>query len=205
MNAPMGHHTKSSFSLLLHLIHGQSMKFKTAFYFVFYLTLQSCEKDLTDGFAINTEEGPVNIYLESTPDANYLVCSDASENIHKWPLRYPVFKLLKGDVDADGFDDVLVGVVKSTRFDTTLRKRLFIFGVADKTIIPKWLGSSVSHPLEDFTVRFNGKQTLIRTIEVETDGSYLMAEYEWYGFGPSFREYLKRNISLSEAKVFLHK
>lgn len=135
---------------------------------------------------------------------NYLQCHDGDSLTSSWPLRYPVYKFLKGDVNNDGQDDLAVGVIKSTRYDSTARKRLFLFQVRNKAIIPLWLGSSLSHPLEDFAIHTTRDSiTAVRSIEKEKSGNYLVAEYEWYGFGLSFREYLKREISLQEAKEFL--
>lgn len=47
----------------------------------------------------------------------------------EWPLRYPVYRFAVGDINEDGSDDIVVGVVKKTRRDSVSRKRLFIFQV----------------------------------------------------------------------------
>ncbi|MES2733741.1 MAG: FG-GAP repeat protein [Bacteroidota bacterium] len=117
-----------------------------------------------------------------------------------WKLNYPIYQLQHGDVNGDGIEDIAVGVIKTTRFDSIKRKRLFIFKLFDGYIRPLWLGSRVAQPLEDFRVIVQKPFTAIRTIEKERDGSYLMAEYRWRGFGLEFQQYLQRNTSLSEAK-----
>lgn len=122
---------------------------------------------------------------------------------NSWPFGYEVFKLDTGDVNRDGSTDILVGVIKKTRFDSICRKRLFIFKLVDGYIRPLWLGSRVSQPLEDF--RFcNGKtNSVIKTIELERDNLFLVAEYRWQGFGLAFIRYLAREIPYKQATHIL--
>lgn len=136
---------------------------------------------------------------------NYLQCRHDDSLTSSWPLRYPVYRFLTGDVNHDGSDDIAVGVIKRTRYDSVVRKRLFLFEVRNRTVIPLWLGSSLGHPLEDFTIRIlNDSTTVIRALEQEKDHGYLVAEYEWYGFGLSFRRYIQQHLSLPEAQTVLH-
>lgn len=67
-----------------------------------------------------------------------------------WELNYPVFQIDEGDVDRDGKVDALVGVFKSTHFDSIQRKRLFIFKNHKGYVRPLWLGSRLANLLEDF-------------------------------------------------------
>lgn len=156
------------------------------------------------------EHKPVEIVLESAGEAirvsirseekiNYLQCFVNDSLTDSWPLQYPVFKLTKGDVNNDGNEDVLVGVIKATRRDSVVRKRLFIYQVRNRSIIPLWLGSSLSHPLEDFTIKQIDSVTVVRSVESEPSGQYLVAEYEWFGFGLSFRRYLHRELPHNKA------
>ena len=41
----------------------------------------------------------------------------------RWRLAFPVYQICTGDVDGDGQEDALVGVVKSTRFDKKAARR----------------------------------------------------------------------------------
>ena len=118
---------------------------------------------------------------------------------NEWKLRYPLYKLAKGDMDHDGREDIFAGVINRTRFDTALGKRIFIFKMYEGYIRPLWLGSHVSQPLEDFEF-LNGN---LRTIEHEHDGNFLVAEYRWKGFGLEFVNYLQRHISLEKSKTYL--
>ena len=47
--------------------------------------------------------------------------------LNDWRLPYPVYQFQTGDVDGDGSEDAMVGVVKSTRFYPERGRRLFIF------------------------------------------------------------------------------
>ncbi len=120
-----------------------------------------------------------------------------------WPLRYPVYRFDCADVDGDGIADIAVGVIKSTRFDSSVSKRLFLFRLFDGYVRSMWLGSRMAQPLVDFALIKTTNPALIRTVEEEGDGSFLVAEYQWKSFGPVFVRYLKRNISEDEAGKYI--
>lgn len=169
-----------------------------------FLTLMlSCGPDSTDDIVIDSPQGQMKISLLSEGSVNYLQCHVNDSLTSTWPLRYPVFKIEKGDVNNDGTEDLAVGVIKTTRRDTVARKRLFLFQVRNRSIIPLWLGSSLSHPMEDFSLYKSDSRFVVRSIEVEKSERYLIAEYEWFGFGLSFRRYLHRELSLDKARRLL--
>lgn len=63
------------------------------------------------------------------------------------------------------FPEIIVGVIKPTRFDPKPDKRLFIYRIADEAYIrPLWLGSRVAQPLEDFRIIREETPTRIRTL-----------------------------------------
>ena len=96
--------------------------------------------------------------------------------------------------------EIIVGVIKPTRFDPKPDKRLFIYRIADEAYIrPLWLGSRVAQPLEDFRIIREETPTRIRTLERERSGNFLVAEYIWRGFGLDFKRYLKREVKKQEA------
>ncbi|WP_206604251.1 hypothetical protein [Aquimarina sediminis] len=111
-----------------------------------------------------------------------------------WKLPYPVYAFQTGDINKDGVEDALVGVVKQTRFHPKKAKRLFIFKNYKGLVRPLWLGSRLSQPLVDFRFKKTEKQTRIRSVEKEKSGKYLVAEYKWRKFGLEFTRYLKREI-----------
>ncbi len=152
-----------------------------------------------DGIEIKSKNYISKIRLENINDTlNYLKVCSISKNgdtiLNDWELPYPVFRFEKGDVNNDGYEDLLVGVEKTTRFDSIYRKRIFIFKIFEGYVRPLWLGSRVSQPLNS---------NFVRTIEKEASGKFLVAHYRWHGFGLKFCEYLVREAEFQEAeKIF---
>ena len=106
--------------------------------------------------------------------------------LNGWRLPYPVYQFQTGDVDGDGREDAMVGVVKPTRFHPEQGRRLFIFKMVNQKARPLWLGSKLGGILEDF--RFiDGK---VRALETTTDSLYVVSEYRWAGFGMAFDRYI---------------
>lgn len=115
--------------------------------------------------------------------------------ISTWHLPYRVFKIDIADIDMNGKTDICVGVIKKTRYDPYLKKRLFLFQLIDGNIRPLWLGSRLSKPLMTFKVLNKKGINIIRTIEEEENSNFLVAEYKWVSFGLQFISYLGRNIA----------
>lgn len=141
------------------------------------------------------------IYLKRANDSLYYIRLQTDSSLNEWELPYPVYQFATGDIDNDQIEDILVGVVKSTRFDSVPNKRLFIFKNYQGYIRPKWLGSKMPQPLEDFSLVNNvlGSKNIL-TIEKEKSGNYLVAEYKWRKFGIEFVKYLEKEIDLQTAR-----
>jgi hypothetical protein len=166
--------------------------------------LGSCKQKPDTEFDIQvaTKE-PVKVKLVKDGQSISLQCSLNDSITSIWPLNFPVYKFLKGDINNDGQDDIAVGVIKSTRNDSIVRKRIFVYQVRNNAIIPLWLGSSLGRPLEDFNIHTQDSVTYIRSIEKEKSDRYLVGEYQWFGFGLSFRKYIAREATLNEARDYL--
>lgn len=119
-------------------------------------------------------------------------------------LQYKVFKIRQSDIDNNGTEEFILGVVKKTTFDTTVCNRINIWKIEKNTIIPMWLGSKMSHPLIDFELKKDGTVNVIYTIECENDGLYLLVEYKWRSFGLKFVKFIKREVDLNTAKQILN-
>jgi len=171
-------------------------------YFAVFLIFYSigCKKpDNSFSFTINNNELKISLYKHS--DTLYALKLYVDDSLNsEWPLRYPVYRFDFGDVNNDGVPDILVGTIKSTRYDPKLDKRLFIYRITkDYYIRPLWLGSRVSQPLVDFKLMEDTLVNKIRTIEKEQNGTFLVADYSWKGFGLKFEKYIKRNIPEEKA------
>ena len=119
----------------------------------------------------------------------------------EWPLPYPVYRFCTGDVDGDGSEDTLVGVVKATRFHPEIGKRIFIFKNYHGKVRPLWLGSKLGGILEDFHFA-NG---ILTALERTTDYKYVVSDYKWHHFGMHFVRYHAKNISREQATELFNK
>ena len=115
--------------------------------------------------------------------------------IAKWRLPYPVYRLVTGDINGDGKDEAIVGVIKPTRFYPQPARRLFIFKQINGKIRPMWMGSRMGGILCDF--RF--VEPYVRTLQATTDNKYVVADYVWDDFGLAFVRFLTEAVSHEEA------
>jgi len=176
------------------------------FIFFFLLLFVSCnEKNKSYETKINGEK--IKITLEQKSDTTFVLnLTRNAEILSSWALNYPVYHIDFGDITGDGIPEIAVGVIKRTRFDPKLAKRLFLFRITDDFYIrPLWLGSRVGQPLVDFKIVSSEEGNRIRTIEQERSGKYLLAEYRWRGFGLEFKRYIEREILLNNAQNNLKK
>jgi len=160
-------------------------------------------------YSIKNDGEIIKIHIQQKNKTNFKITANVFEDgkftfTNSWPLDYEVFKVDTGDINNDKSTDILVGVIKSTRFDRILRKRLFIFKLFEGYIRPLWLGSRVSQPLVDFKFCKSKSEGVVRTIERERDQLYLVAEYHWIGFGLGFIRYLAREKTLYESYKILN-
>ncbi len=131
--------------------------------------------------------------LEKQNDSLYNLAIKTDSLIDIWELPYPVYQFHVGDIDNNGKKDAMVGVIKKTRFDSVVRKRLFIFKNYKGYVRPLWLGSALGQPLVDFNFH-KEEEAIIRSVEREKLGAFLVAEYRWRRFGLEFVRYLGREM-----------
>lgn len=152
---------------------------------------------------------PQTFELRQENDSLYWLGMKGGSKSDAWRLPYPVYQFQTGDVDGDGSEDAMVGVVKGTRFYPEKARRLFIFkqidghtaaGEACKKARPLWLGSKLGGILEDF--RFvepadtadGDRRGIIRALESTTDSLYVVSDYVWSGFGMKFDHYIIKGV-----------
>lgn len=115
--------------------------------------------------------------------------------LNDWRLPYPVYRFERGDVNGDGCEDAVVGVVKSTRYYREQARRIFIFKQVNGKARPLWLGSKLGGVLEDF--RFADGR--IRALEGSGNGLYSVSDYRWGGFGLVFERFIIKNVKKEKA------
>ncbi|NML68018.1 CapA family protein [Hymenobacter sp. RP-2-7] len=115
-------------------------------------------------------------------------------------LGFPVYRLAQGDVDNDGRPDLLVGPVKRTRLDATVRRRLFVYCL-DSTgrLQPRWRGSRLLFELVFFRAWTTAGRTYVLSIEREPAGSYCVGQYYWQGFGLVLDRFRARRLGRAAA------
>ena len=137
--------------------------------------------------------------LEQKHDSLYMLTLTTDSTCDRWTLPHPVYRMTTGDVDGDGSEDAVVGVIKPTRFHPEQGRRLFIFKNYHGLVRPLWLGSKLGGKLCDF--RFcNGR---VRSLEATDNGLYVVAEYRWSGFGFAFDRYIGKGVTRKEALTLL--
>ena len=115
--------------------------------------------------------------------------------LNGWRLPYPVYQFQTGDIDGDGHEDAMVGVVKGTRFYPEPARRLFIFKAVNGKARPLWLGSKLGGTLQDFRYR----EGHIRALETTADSLWVVADYRWSGFGMAFERFVVKGTDKETA------
>lgn len=98
---------------------------------------------------------------------------------------YKPWKIQGCDVDDDGIVEVSVGVFKKTQFHQIEAKRPFIFNFGRGKLTPKWRGSRLSKPFDDYIfvdIDYDMKDE-IAAIEYLENGMKVINTYDWNGFG----------------------
>lgn len=89
------------------------------------------------------------------------------------------------DVDGDGKMEVSLGVYTLAKYHPVYAKRPFLYEFHNHQLYPKWLGSRLSRPFDDYLfcdVDGDKKDELI-SVETTRDGKKELNAYKWTGFG----------------------
>lgn len=142
--------------------------------------------------------------LQTVGDSLSWLVLTTDSTVDRWRLPYPVYQFQTGDVDGNGIEDAIVGVIKPTRFYPQPARRLFIFKNFHGKVRPLWMGSHLGGILQDF--RYidqkggdNGRMGLIRSLQTTASGRYVVADYRWQGFGMGFERFIVKGTGRDEA------
>lgn len=111
-------------------------------------------------------------------------------------LPYPVYRFCTGDINGDGLEEALVGVVKSTRYYAEKERRLFILKNHGGRIRNLWRGSRVGRRLIDF--KLAGQD--IRCLMQMNGNRYSVADFTLARFGLQFLRFIIRDTSEEDAR-----
>ena len=128
-----------------------------------------------------------------------------NKRLDKIYTPFEVYAMESGDINHDGRTDICLGIIKPTPFDSTYKKRLFIFQIDQNYIRPLWLGSRLAHTLESFSIQSDEEQKcFVRTIEIIDKNKYCINEYRWESFGLSYVKNVFDNLSIVEAQSLIN-
>lgn len=149
-------------------------------------------------------EGDVSLTKMKTLNAYKLELKNRSgETEHSVMLKYDMYKMESGDINNDGRTDIVLGVIKRSKFDPEKRRRIFLLQTDHNRLRPLWLGTRTCRDLVDFSVLKKGRITAIITIEKEGNNFYCTGEYCWNNFGLRLIKYTNQHISLTKADEIL--
>jgi hypothetical protein len=109
--------------------------------------------------------------VEKTYDASF-------KKVNPWKVQVC-------DVDGDGEKEVSLAVYTVAKYHPVSAKRPFIYNFHDNKLYPKWLGSRLSRPFDDYVfcdVDGDKKDELI-SVETTKEGKKELDVYKWKGFG----------------------
>lgn len=133
------------------------------------------------------------VWLDTCSDSLSILHVELLANGHNDSIRlpWPIYRLDTADLTGNGTPEVIVGVVKPTRYWPEPARRLFIYQLIDGyRIRPLWLGSRVGWPLLDFTICRDSFPSRIVTTELNADSFQLRGQYRYQGFGLKFEQYI---------------
>ena len=91
-------------------------------------------------------------HLEQVADTAAMLVLTTDAMRSEWKIDYPVYRFQQCDIDGDGTREAVVGVVKPTRFDRSIARRVFIFKNFRGWIRPMWMGSNVPPIIPTFFI-----------------------------------------------------
>lgn len=89
------------------------------------------------------------------------------------------------DVDGDGKKEVSLGVYTMAKYHPVYAKRPFLYEFSNHRLYPKWLGSRLSRPFDDYIFCDVDGDRMDELISIETtrEGKKELNAYKWTGFG----------------------
>lgn len=121
-------------------------------------------------------------YIETTKVKDKIafkeIYRDHCKDLNPW-------KVQTSDVDGDGKTEISIGVYKTSPLHQVMAKRPFIYDWVNGGIFPKWRGSRLSRPFDDYIfldLDSDGRDEIV-SIEHTSNAERVLTSYSWKGFG----------------------
>lgn len=145
----------------------------------------------TGGAALAQRFQLVNVH-----DSLSLLILSSAEQTDTLELPYQVYRFCTADLNGDGKEEALVGVVKSTRFFAEPDRRLFILKNYEGYIRTLWRGARIGRRLVDF----RAKDKTIRCLMQMNGERYAVADFSLGRFGLRFEKFIIEDVSEEEGR-----
>lgn len=106
-------------------------------------------------------------------------------------LHGKLSELHVADINNDNNTDVLIGISKKVKFDSTDQKRINIYTFNDDALEPLWLGTKFINKVKSFSVIRHNNQNYLATVETSNGTEEIERVYEWDDFGFALTELSK--------------
>lgn len=154
------------------------------------VSLVSCGNNKDAVEICRTNIGSVVVANGSDSMATLLHIDSNGDTLSQWPLHHSVYHFDYGDLVGDGVPEIVVGVIKKTKYWRTEDRRLFVFKLYKGELIrPLWLGSRLGCPILTFRIERDSMPARIVSTEQCSD-TIIQAMYRIKGFGPKFENYI---------------
>ena len=135
----------------------------------------------TSTLALRRPAGPVRVEVHGDfgPEGRVFLASGGRAS-----ALYPAWAVFAADLDADGSDEVLLGVYSHRRrhAEPEPHRTVWVIGLEAAGFVERWRGSALAHPLRDLRVLPEAGGDLLLAAERRGDRCGLTA-YRWHGFG----------------------
>ena len=89
-----------------------------------------------------------------------------------------IFSVQVGDIDRDGQDEIILGLIQRSKLDVRSARRLYIYSVSKAGLFqPRWRGSGLSRPFRQFCLL--PTRSGCDLVALEKDGAPELRQFEW--------------------------
>jgi hypothetical protein len=97
------------------------------------------------------------------------------------------------DSDNDGNDDIVVGIVKSSRWSEVKSLKMYLYKISQDRILPLWRSSKLTSNMIDFCFVKEAGKNYACVIEKPKNHSYNLIRFRWRNFGLIYENYIIKN------------